>query len=61
MRPWRVGLASLCLTGFLALAAPRASAVSIEDFTMGETWWGDTYKPEDLKGKVVLVAHWGYN
>ncbi len=61
MRSGRLGLASLCLVAFVAAAAPTASAVGIEDLTMGDTWWGDTYKIDDLKGKVVIVEFWGFN
>lgn len=61
MRSGRVGLASLFLLAFLAAAAPTASAVSIEDLSLGDTWWGDTHKVEDLKGRVVIVEFWGFN
>ncbi len=45
--------------GVLVLLASVASATTIEDFTFGATWWGDEYKPEELKGRVVVVDFWG--
>ncbi len=53
-RVLRVGAAVLLL-------AAAAGAATIDDFTFGETWWGDAYKPEELKGRVVLVDFWGVN
>lgn len=50
-----------CRGGLLALVllASVASATTIEDFSYGATWWGDEYKPEELKGRVVVVDYWG--
>lgn len=45
----------------LLLLATVAGAATIDDFTYGETLWGDEFKPEELKGRVVLVDFWGVN
>lgn len=50
-----LGVAALCLL------APFAEATTIDDLSLGETWYGEALKPADLKGRVVLVEFWGYN
>lgn len=56
----RAAVAGLSLLAVL-LMAPLASATTIDDLTLGETWYGEPLKPADLKGRVVLVEFWGYN
>ena len=52
---------ALRVVATLLLLAVAAGAATIDDFTFGETWWGDAYKPGELKGRVVLVDFWGVN
>lgn len=45
----------------LLLLTSVAGAATIDDFTFSGTLWGDDYRPEELKGRVVLVDFWGVN
>ncbi len=45
----------------LLLLASVACAATIDDFTFSGTLWGEDFKPEDLKGRTVLVDFWGVN
>ena len=43
-------------------AAEEASGeAEITKMSLGEHWDGTDFKPEDLKGRITLVAFWGFN
>jgi len=36
------------------------SGSELSKVTFGEHWYGANLKPEDLKGRVTLLAFWGF-
>jgi hypothetical protein len=57
----------LLMAGCLAPAAHlRAdedtnAGSELSKVTFGEHWYGTDFKPKDLKGRITLLAFWGFN
>ena len=54
-------LPTVAVLASLVLSAGLAQGMSLEDVTLGDTWYGDPVTVEDMKGRVVLIEMWGRN
>ena len=57
----RHGFAAALVLATAVAAAPAASATTIQDLTLGDTWYGEPITQDGLKGRVVVVEFWGFN